>query len=549
MYECPNCGGNLRFDIPSQQLACSHCNAQFDPYEITKERDAEESMDYEVTVFTCPQCAGEIYSTDNTAAGFCSFCGASTILDSRISREKRPQYIIPFSKTKEDCKKAYSKMIRRAIFAPKELKNIKHIDGFRGIYMPYWIYDIRQQGTIHLKGTTQHRKGDYIITEHFNLSGDLDNRYNGLAFDASSSFADNISERIAPFDVKQMKAFTPSILSGFYADTSDLDKVLYEPDAEEQANEQTKKYLHNRKEMRKYTIGKYENLSGKYHTQCENAETAMFPVWFLSYRNKDRVAYATVNGQTGKVVADLPVDIRKYLLGSLILAIPIFILLNMFFTIRPSAALKIVAFIALLSVILYAVEMKQIVTKDGYLDDKGLLESRRRKAAEHAGNADYEAAYTAEEKPEAKGKRVLERLKSRKVIEAIILIIFLGSFRTSFFEFFATAFLQGSETNISAVPTLIMLVAAVIVSGVSFANYKKIDARKSIPGFIGALVGMGIATFILVLNPVSDLIYYGAAVLSMIAVFFTLYDLICYYNILATRKLPQFDYKGGDDRA
>ncbi|MBQ5623675.1 MAG: hypothetical protein IIU91_06815, partial [Alistipes sp.] len=206
----------------------------------------------------------------------------------------------------------------------------------------------------------------------------------------------------------------------------------------------------------------YENLSGKYHTQCENAETAMFPVWFLSYRNKDRVAYATVNGQTGKVVADLPVDIRKYLLGSLILAIPIFILLNMFFTIRPSAALTIVAFIALLSVILYAVEMKQIVTKDGYLDDKGLLESRRRKAAEHAGNADYEAAYTAEEKPEAKGKRVLERLKSRKVIEAIILIIFLGSFRTSFFEFFATAFLQGSETNISAVPTLIMLVAAAL---------------------------------------------------------------------------------------
>ena len=53
----------------------------------------------------------------------------------------------------------------------------------------------------------------------------------------------------------------------------------------------------------------------------------MFPVWFLSYRKKDRVAYATVNGQTGLVVADIPIDPKRYLLGSLLLAIPIFALL------------------------------------------------------------------------------------------------------------------------------------------------------------------------------------------------------------------------------
>jgi hypothetical protein len=51
---------------------------------------------------------GEILSTDDMAAGFCSFCGASTVLYSRIEKEHRPAYIIPFTKTKEDCKKAYS---------------------------------------------------------------------------------------------------------------------------------------------------------------------------------------------------------------------------------------------------------------------------------------------------------------------------------------------------------------------------------------------------------------------------------------------------------
>ena len=43
MYACSNCGGNLKFDIPSQQLACEYCQTQADPYSFDhKEKDAEE---------------------------------------------------------------------------------------------------------------------------------------------------------------------------------------------------------------------------------------------------------------------------------------------------------------------------------------------------------------------------------------------------------------------------------------------------------------------------------------------------------------------------
>ena len=157
MFSCPNCGGNLKFDIPSQHLSCEYCHELFNPYAFEdKKSDAEEEKsyesDYEVTIFTCPQCGGEILSTDNAAAGFCSFCGASTILYSRISHERRPNYIIPFQKSKEDCKNAYRNLMRRAIFAPKELKDPKYIDSFRGIYMPYWAYYVTQQGSFFVKG-------------------------------------------------------------------------------------------------------------------------------------------------------------------------------------------------------------------------------------------------------------------------------------------------------------------------------------------------------------------------------------------------------------
>ena len=55
------------------------------------------------------------------------------------------------------------------------------------------------------------------------MKGHVDAYYKGLSFDASSSFSDNISEQLAPYDVKGMKAFTPAYLSGFYADTADVD--------------------------------------------------------------------------------------------------------------------------------------------------------------------------------------------------------------------------------------------------------------------------------------------------------------------------------------
>lgn len=55
MYECPNCGGNLRFDIPTQSLFCDYCHTQLNPYSYQKDHDAVETSTYDVNIFTCPQ--------------------------------------------------------------------------------------------------------------------------------------------------------------------------------------------------------------------------------------------------------------------------------------------------------------------------------------------------------------------------------------------------------------------------------------------------------------------------------------------------------------
>ena len=120
-------------------------------------------------------------------------------------------------------------MRRRAWFAPKEYKDEALIEKFRGIYMPYWVYSFEKKERIMFPGRQNYRRGDYRITDHYQLDCQVDAEYEGLAYDASSTFFDSLSGAIAPFDWKQKKAFTPSFLSGFYADTSDVTEDVYLP--------------------------------------------------------------------------------------------------------------------------------------------------------------------------------------------------------------------------------------------------------------------------------------------------------------------------------
>ena len=96
----------------------------------------------------------------------------------------------------------------------------------------------------------------------------------------------------------------------------------------------------------------------------------------------------------------------------------------------------------------------------------------------------------------------------------------------------------------------IITILGLIICSLSMKKQKKTTPNSVLPGSIGSLIALFIAAIIQFINPVSDLYFYGACILSLITIMFSLINLIRYYNILATRKLPQFDnYKGGNDSA
>ena len=519
MYECPNCNGNLKFDIATQYLVCGHCDSRFSPYERKKDTDTTEY--YEANRFICPQCGGEMISGDNDATAFCSYCGSANILSTRISKEKAPSHIIPFKITKEYCKKAYARKMRKAFFAPKEYKSPEFIDGFRGIYMPYHSYCFNQKGPVNLTGKTSKRKGDYIYTDHYDLTGDLDAYYRGFYYDASTSFYDSISESVAPFNAEDIVPFTPSFLSGFYADVEDVKRGTYLEEATKRANNNTYDALCKEKAFKKYSVkssANERNLDTKLHTEYEGSQNMMYPVWFMSYRNGDKVAYATVNGQTGKVVADMPVDIKKYTIGSLLLALPIFFLLNLLFTFRPVIVLGICMLLATIVAGIYKWELGAIHRKETYADDKALF-------LKHNKGGEY---------------------NPKKKTVAITLASVLG-----LIPFIVMALMFSAQMPV-LLPALLYLgsmIATIVICVKGRKRKKECGNIKGGKGYVLTAICQGICSVIALLNPVHDYWYYGGVVLLLLTILWIITDILRNYNRLAMRPLPQFEKKGGDDNA
>ncbi len=546
MYSCPNCGSQMTFDPTRQALYCSHCDTTVQPQ--SQATDEQKATTYQTHVFSCSHCGAEILSTDDTIATFCSYCGSSILLESRIEEQDRPDYVIPFQLTKEDCEAAYRKLLRRAPFVPDEMKNDAQIQRFRGIYMPYWIYSFEKDGHYSVSGHRSRRRGDYVYTKHYQLQSEMQAQCSGLSYDASSKFADNLSASIAPFDADMCAPFSPEYLSGFYADRGDVHDSVYRSDASELAGNFIADQVSKDHTYRRYNVSR-SSLSANFRPKHSQAQLGMFPVWFLGCRSHDgqHISYAVINGQTGKVAADLPIDMRKYLLGSLLLAIPLFFLLNLFLTLTPTKALVAAILLAFLSLLVSNHQLNRIYTRDLMLDDKGLQ------------SVPHPRPHSPETKqsPTKKKRSVSAFSRGSSVVTSILRVV--GIMVLMWISVPLLAILATSGIFRSGFSIILLMLLWFGFMVYLMMNMVKRPNRSHRKGSVYAapmsdkwkslskpLSAIAIALVILLWNPVSDLYYYLGASLSLGCVIWSFFDIIREHNQLTMRKLPQLDQRGGD---
>ncbi|MBR1472019.1 MAG: hypothetical protein IJ600_10315 [Lachnospiraceae bacterium] len=529
MSLCPSCGAEMKFNTRTQSMLCPYCVRGSDIDILTGFGIYDkEPAETELIRYSCPQCGGSIYSTEQSINGFCSYCGSHVTLESRVAKMKYPKYVAPFRIQKAACKQLYLDYVKKAIFAPKEMRNPEYIDQFRGIYMPYWGYDVTMDGFIYLDGDRRSAIDGH--TEYYKCMGWLHAVYNNIFFDASSTFEDHYSMQIAPFDYTAVVDFSPAYLSGFYADMPDLPDDVYE----EEALLIGKKKVFKSERLRKYFPRMHfdkeqeERFLPTFDAFCSATYTTFFPVWFLSYQYHGRVAHAVVNGQTGRLVSDLPVDKKKFLLAALLISLPLLAALTFCPAISPIGYLILSEVFSLFSVLQLMYLIRNVYIRRYQVYDKGYLSK--------TGQLNY--LYRLKQN----GDRRKEILKKKGIVPLIAAALIVGI--PLLFRLLLR--LTGNLAMNVAMNLNIVLLFVILQSILWIHQLSPKGKTPLIASLLLILASSGYATFLTLIYRITVRQIHASVFLLMIGTLLAQIMALDQYNIIVTRPLSQMNRKGGN---
>ena len=310
-YKCRSCGSAVEYDPSVKKLWCPYCGETYTVAEYHKwfpEADTEltepvsrivregrrERAVIPMTVLQCSSCGAELMMNRVETSSFCAYCGQPTVASERLVDYLEPDYIVPFRVTKDQAERIIRKRVKEGFFIPEGIKNFE-TERLRGIYIPYWLFDVycsdEQLWKYYKDRSTQYsyRAGDCTFRR--------------LTMEASERFNDEYSMKLEPFHtgVLKMKKFDAAYLSGFYSDRFDVSR--------KQARELAMTRVHELyDEEVKDTIpgGSREIVRSNPKTDVLNSEYVLLPVWFLTFRYMDKPYTILVNGQTKKMVGAVP---------------------------------------------------------------------------------------------------------------------------------------------------------------------------------------------------------------------------------------------------
>lgn len=334
-FKCPHCDAPLVFDPDTQKFRCEYCLSAFTREELeaqaaeraaqSGEKAAEETDDG-MARYACSSCGAELIADEYAAAMICPYCHNPVVLVGKMEGDMRPDCIIPFQIGREEAIKRLKKWVREKKYVPRSFFSNEQIEKIAGVYFPFWrveadvLGDVIGKATERRTWTTGNTK--YTETKDYDIKRQGTVRMENLTKDALRKEYRKYVEGVRPFEMEKMEPFSPAYLSGFQAQVRDLTK--------EQVADEVKR------DIQRYASTLMENSVSGYtmprldtNIEIENMRWSydLYPVWLLTYRSKEGKEYFyAMNGQTGKVCGELPVD-EQNLRGLFFkVAVPVFLI-------------------------------------------------------------------------------------------------------------------------------------------------------------------------------------------------------------------------------
>lgn len=358
-YKCPSCTGPLHFVGSSGKLECEYCGQSFDVAEIeamyaeSEEKAAEAQQKAEekaaadtaegdwdtsgfsdnwgadadgMKAYNCPSCGAELICDATTAATSCPYCGNPTVVPGQFSGALKPDLVIPFKLSREDAIKKLKAHYKGKPFLPRSFTSSNHIEKISGVYVPFWLFDGEAEGDASYDATRvrSYRSGDDEITEtsHFDIYRAGRIAFEKVPVDASSKMPDDHMDSIEPYDYRDLKPFSTAYLPGFLADKFDVSVEQSRERADERCKGTLQAALLD--SVQGYTS--CTRRGGSTHLKRGKVHYALMPVWMLNTKWQGKDFLFAMNGQTGKMVGDLPMSRGRFWGVFAAIAVPLSVL-------------------------------------------------------------------------------------------------------------------------------------------------------------------------------------------------------------------------------
>ena len=324
-FKYPCCDGAIEFNAGAQKMKCPYCDTEFDMEALIAQEegaDLQDDMTWNTAagtewtegeraglrIYTCQTCGGEIVADETTGATECPFCGNPVVMTGQFAGDLKPDLVIPFKHDKKAAIAALERHYMGKKLLPKVFQRENHIKEVKGLYVPVWLFDTDADAFVRHKASTvrtwSDRNYNYTETSYFSVTRGGSIGFENVPVDGSTKMDDTLMESIEPYDLSAAVDFQTAYLSGYLADKYDVDAEASVQRAKERIKRSTEEAFAS-------TVQGYATVmpsSTSIWLNNGRARYALLPVWILNTQwNGQKFTFA-INGQTGKIVGDLPVD-------------------------------------------------------------------------------------------------------------------------------------------------------------------------------------------------------------------------------------------------
>jgi DNA-directed RNA polymerase subunit RPC12/RpoP len=312
-YDCPQCGGRLRFDPERVDLVCVSCG-HVEVIDEVPLVDGARPLDFALPtrsghrwaeterVFACEQCGASTVLPVGQASTVCPFCGNAALVNAPEDRELlEPQGLAPMALEADDAAAAVQRWLGGHWWAPDDLGQMVRDRRLHPAYVPFWVFEASL--TVHWRAEVA--EGDGGARRWVARTGERTSFFTRELQCGLRSLTDAIWRRLPALELERLIVFKPEYLADW--PTALYDRSL--ADASLLARERMVKAAATEARSRVdagQAVRDLEVTGSDFSGQAYRL--VYWPLWVGSYQYRGRAYQVLVDGQTGRAAGELPRD-------------------------------------------------------------------------------------------------------------------------------------------------------------------------------------------------------------------------------------------------